>query len=237
MSSNGAALLSATFHEAGDDHVVEIVHQRDREARRRLSGLRVIAYDSAGAPRAAVDVDPRDELLDLDALLGDAGRAHGRLMVTLDARYDPRVFPYRPHHYAYLHRRGAAAPPLYYAVNATLGGVPDRIGAIDVALNNFECYLFRRGHSGQRWTLLLGNVALFADAEVEVITYHGEHRTVRPARIAPKAHAEVSLPAEAAGRPLRRVELKALFRVTSYIAGRTPAGELVVFDHLFTYFK
>src|SRR5882724_1433601 len=120
MSSELAGLMSATFHEAGYAHLVELVQ----------------AYDAGGQRRAAVELDPGQEILDLDALLDGASRAHGRLLVVFDARYDPRIFPYRPHHYAYLHRRDAQAPPLYYAVNATLGGVPDRIGA--VALNNFE---------------------------------------------------------------------------------------------------
>jgi hypothetical protein len=34
------------------------------------------------------------------------------------------------------------------------------------------------------------------------------------------------------------VEVKALFRLASYVVGRrAEGGELVLFDHLFTYFK
>ena len=56
-------------------------------------------------------------------------------------------------------------------------------------------------------------------------------------RLAPKAHTEVTLEPERDGHRLRRVELKALFRMASYVVGRRAGGELVLFDHLFTYFK
>jgi len=52
----------------------------------------------------------------------------------------------------------------------------------------------------------------------------------------PKAHAEIGLPAEHGGARLERVEVKAAFRVASYVVGRrAESGELVLFDHLFTY--
>jgi len=236
MSSDLDALMSATFHEAGYAHLVELVHQQDPGARRRLAAVRVDAYDAAGVRRVAAELDPAQEILDLDALAGEAARAHGRLLVVFDARYDARVFPYRPHHYAYLHRRDAPGPPLYYAVNATLGGVPDRIGA--VALNNFESYLFLERAQSERYALALGNLSRFAAAEAEVITYYDGARHVAPLRLPPKHHAEVALASERDGARLRRVELKALFRLTSYVVGRrAAAGELVLFDHLFTYFK
>jgi hypothetical protein len=69
-------------------------------------------------------VDPRQEVLDLGALVEEIAGVVPRAMVTLEARYDERVFPYRPHHLRVLHRPGSDAPPLYYAVNAVLGGVP-----------------------------------------------------------------------------------------------------------------
>jgi hypothetical protein len=236
MSSESAALMSATFHEAGYDHMVELVHQKDAEARRRLATLRIDAYDAAGIRRLATEVDPRQEILDLDALVGDASGRHGRLLVVFDARYDPRIFPYRPHHYAYLHRRGSAAPALYYAVNATLGGVPDRIGA--VALNNFESYLFLDRPLTERYALALGNLSRFAAAEAQVISYYDGDRRSEDVRLAPKEHTEVTLAGERDGRRLRRVELKALFRLTAYVVGRRAGeGDLVLFDHLFTYFK
>jgi hypothetical protein len=236
MSSELAALMSATFHEAGYAHLVELVHQKDVEARRHLASIRVDAYDATGSRRLATELDPRREILDLDALLDATSRAHGRLLVVFDARYDPRIFPYRPHHYAYLHRRDSQAPPLYYAVNATLGGVPDRIGA--VALNNFESYLFLDRPPTQRYALALGNLSRFATAEAEVVSHYGDTRHTEDVRLPPKAHAEIALPAERAGLRLRRVELKALFRLTSYVVGRRPGGgELALFDHLFTYFK
>jgi hypothetical protein len=236
MSSELAALMSATYHEAGYDHLVELVHQRDAAARRHLASLRLDIYDVAGTLLDRRDVDPRQEILDLDAQLGGLSRVHGRLMVLFDARYDPRLFPYRPHHYAYLHRRGSAAAPLYYAVNGALGGVPDRIGA--VALNNFESYLFLDRAVAERYALVLGNVARFATAEAEVFTYYGPERRAQALTLPPKQHVEVSLAPEDSGRRLARVELKAMFRLSSYITARAADGDdLVLFDHLFSYFK
>ncbi|HEU4369329.1 MAG TPA: hypothetical protein VFV05_13995 [Methylomirabilota bacterium] len=228
--------MSATFHEAGYVHLVELVHQKDPGARRRLASLRLDAYDGAGRRHVAAELDPTREILDLEALLGEASRAHGRLLVVFDARYDPRVFPYRPHHYAYLQRRDATAPPLYYAVNATLGGVPDRVGA--VALNNFESYLFLDRPVAERYALALGNLSRFATAEAQVVRYYEGERLTEEVRLAPKTHVEVALEPERAGRRLRRVELKALFRLAAYAVGRRASGgELALFDHLFTYFK
>jgi hypothetical protein len=237
MSSDLAALMSATFHEAGYAHLVELVHQKDAHARRRLASLRLDAYDEGGERRLTTGLDPAQEILDLEALLDGASRAHGRLLVVFDARYDRRVFPYRPHHYAYLHRRDSTAPPLYYAVNATLGGVPDRIGA--VALNNFESYLFLDRPMTERYGVALGNLSRFATAQAEVTSYYdGGERQTEEVRIGPKAHAEVGLVAERGGGRLRRVELKALFRLTAYVVGRRADGaDLALFDHLFTYFR
>jgi hypothetical protein len=236
MSSDRAGLMSATFHEAGHAHLVELVHQKDRAARRRLHAVRLTAYDPGGDSRLEVELDPDQEIVDLATLLDEVARRHGRLLAVFDARYDPRVFPYRPHHYAYLHRPDSSAPPLYYAVNATLGGVPDRIGA--VALNNFESYLFLDRPLSERYAVALGNLSRFAEVDADVITYYGEVRHAETVRLAPKAHAEVTLAPERDGRRLRRVEVKALFRLTSYVVGRRArGGELVLFDHLFTYFK
>lgn len=228
--------MSATFHEAGYAHVVELVHQRDRESRRRLNSVSVAAYDGSGRRRVDVELDPRQEILDLAALLDEPSRAHGRLLVVFDARYDPSIFPYRPHHYAYLHRPDSTGPPLYYAINATLGGVPDRIGA--VALNNFESYLFLDRPLAERYAVAVGNLSRFAVADAEVVAYYGAARYVEDVRLLPKTHIEVELAPERDGQRLRRVELKALFRLTSYVVGRRAGvGELVLFDHLFTYFK
>src|SRR6185295_11018195 len=159
-----------------------------------------------------------------------------RVMIVFDARYDERIFPYRPHHYGYLHRRGAPTPPLYYAVNAALGGVPDRIGA--TGINNFETYLFRRQGVIGRHSLLLGNVSRFSTAKAQVFSHYGDRRVAQEIALEPKAHTEVPLAPEHDGRPLERVEVKALFRLASYVVGRrAEGGELVLFDHLFTYFK
>lgn len=234
MSTSG--LLSATFHESGYQHLVELVHQRDLEARRRLASLQVAAYSPTGGLLGSVEVDPDLAVVDLVTLLGAPEPGTGRVFVTFDARYDSALFPYRPHHYAYLHRDGSPRPSLYYAVNATLGGVPDRIGTI--RFNHFETYLFLSRHLGQRLALMLGNPSRLAGARAEVTTYYDAVSVEQSVDLPPKAHAEVPLAAEHAGGRLRRVDLKASFRLTSYVVGRDgTSGDLVLFDHLFTYFK
>ena len=109
MSSDLAALMSATFHEAGHAHLVELVHQKDRAARRQLASVRLFALRRRTAARGSIRRSiPRQEILDVAALLDEPARRHGRLLVVFDARYDPRIFPYRPHHYGYLHRQDSA---------------------------------------------------------------------------------------------------------------------------------
>ena len=236
MSNNLSGLLSATFYERGYDHLIELIHQRDAAAHRRLASLDVAVYDAEGKLLAAPPVDPHQDVLDLGVLAGAISGVPDRVMVTFDARYDERIFPYRPHHYGYLHRTGSTAPALYYAVNAVLGGVPDRIGATHI--NNFETYVFRRQHYAERYSLLLGCPSRFAPVEAQVFAYYGAERTTSEVRLAPKAHVEVPLAPEVDGRRLTRVELKALFRLASYVVGRRASGDdLVLFDHLFTYFK
>jgi len=234
MSNSLSGLLSATFHEAGYDHLVELVHQRDTHERRRLASLDVAVYAPDGTPLHGAALDPTSEALDLARLVAAIPGAPTRVFVTFDARYDERVFAYRPHHYGYLHRRAGASASLYYAVTAALGGVPDRIG--NTKINNFESYLFMPLGGAELRSVLLGNVARFAPAQVEVITYYGRARNASTVTLAPKAHTEVSLPANHDGGRLERVEVKASFRVASYIVGRrADSEELVLFDHLFTY--
>ena len=236
MSNSLSALMSATFYERGYDHHIEVIHQRDAEARRRLESLEVTLYDGAGALIATPKVDPAQDILDLGGLVADATRASERVMVVLDARYDEAIFPYRPHHYAYLHRAGSTAPPLYYAINAVLGGVPDRVGATNI--NNFETYLFRRGPFAQRYSLLLGCLARFVPVTAQVFTYYGRRRIAHDVTLGPKCHTEIALAAEDAGERLARVEVKSLFRLLSYVVGRREdTDDLVLFDHLFTYAK
>jgi hypothetical protein len=236
MSSSVSALLSVTFYEAGDDHLIELVHQRDTGERRHLASLDVEVYSPDGKSLGGGPIDPRQEVLDLGVLPAVNQAGHPRVMVVFDARYDERIFPYRPHHYGYLHRRGAPTPSLYYAVNAVLGGVPDRIGA--TGINNFETYLFRRQGVIGRHSLLLGNVSRFSTAKAQVFCYYRDRRVAQDVALEPKAHTEVPLAPEHAGQPLERVEVKALFRLASYVVGRrAQGGELVLFDHLFTYFK
>jgi hypothetical protein len=209
--------LSVTFYEAGDDHLIELVHQRDTGARRHLTSLDVEVYGPAGKSLGGAPIDPGQEVLDLGALTRMVGADHSRVMIVFDARYDERIFPYRPHHYGYLHRRGSPTPPLYYAVNAVLGGVPDRIGA--TGINNFETYLFRREGVIGRHSLLLGNVSRFSAAKAQVFSYYGDDRVAQDVALEPKAHTEIPLVPERNGRHLERVEVKALFRLASYVVG------------------
>lgn len=236
MSSELSPLLSVTFHREGYHHLVELVHQRDADGRRRLAALDLAVYDVDGKLLEEIPVDPREEVIDLAELLAGAVSGRERVMVAFDARYDQRIFPYRPHHYGYLHKRGSAAPSLYYALAAVLGGAPDRIGA--TGINNFETYLFLRRRFAERSALLLGNLSRFTPTEAQISTFYGPARLTEKVTLAPKAHTEVTLAPDHAGHPLERVELKALFRLASYVVGsHTASGDLVLFDHLFTYFK
>jgi hypothetical protein len=234
MSSNLSGLLSATFAEPTYDHLVELVHQRDVAAHRRLASVRMTAHEADGRQVLAMDVDPAREIFDLGACVTGLGDA--RLMILFDARYEEKVFPYRPHHYAYLHPRGAAEAPLYYAVNATLGGVPDRIGATNI--NNLETYVFRPGPFAEQYSVMLGNVSRFAPAEAQLIAYYGAERISQVVELAPKAHVEAAVAGELNGARLSRVETKSPFRLASYVVGRRDGNRhLVLFDHLFTYVK
>ena len=236
MSSKLCGLLSATFVEPGYDHLVELIHQRDPFAHRHLASLDVSIHAPNGRQLGLVAVDPHQEVLDLAALVRGTTAGGERVMVLFDARYDERIFPYRPHHYAYLHRQGSSAPALYYAVNAVLGGVPDRIGT--TRINNFETYLFRSVPFAERYSVLLGNLSRFTSARARAFTYYDGARVVHDVALGPKAHAEIDLSRERDGAPLGRVEVKAPFRLATYVLGRhSGSGDLVLFDHLFTYFK
>jgi len=236
MSSELSPLLSVTFHRPGYDHLIELVHQRDGLGERHLAALDLTVYDVDGKLLDEIPVDPRHEIIDLGELLGRAVAGRERVMVAFDARYDQRIFPYRPHHYGYLHKRGSSAPSLYYALAAVLGGVPDRIGA--TGINNFEAYLFLRRRFAERYTLLLGNLSRFTPTEAQISTFYGPSRLTEKVTLAPKVHTEVTLAGTHAGHRLERVELKALFRLASYVVGsHAVSGDLVLFDHLFTYFK
>ncbi|MGH7894887.1 MAG: hypothetical protein ACREQL_09470, partial [Candidatus Binatia bacterium] len=216
MSSELSALLSVAYHEPGDEHLVELVHQQDPAAPRRLASLALDVYASDGRHLYRVDVDPELEVLDLGEALAKHAGITDRLMVTFDTRYDERIFQHRrPHHYAFVHRRGSAAPPVYYAVNSVLGGFARRTDA--VRLHNFETYLFVRRVLPQRYSLLLGNPSRFAQAEAQVVTHFGTERRTREVTIAPRAHVEVDLESAVGGEPLRRVELKSLFRLANYV--------------------
>jgi hypothetical protein len=237
MSSKLCGLLSATFHEPGYTHHVELVHQRDPVARRRLAALRLSVYEPQGELLREIDLEPTLETLDLAGLLGDLEGLHPRLMVAFDARYDERVFPYRPHHYAYLHRRESTLPPLYYAVTAALGGVPDRID--NTRINNFETYIFRQHGAGETFSIIMGNLSRFSTADAQIFLYHGaDRRTSMTITLHPKQHAELTLPVETDGKRLARVEMKTPFRLANYVVGReTESRTRVLFDHLFTYFR
>ena len=80
--------------------------------------------------------------------------------------------------------------------------------------------------------------ARFSTAEAQVTAYYATGRASETVALAPKAHVEVPFAAERAGERLQRVEIKALFRLASYVVGRrADAGELVLFDHLFSYHR
>lgn len=232
MSSSVRGLLSGTFFEPEYTHLVELVHQRDPAAHRRLESLEVSLHGEKGSVLDQFDVDPSRESLDIRET---ARGVRERVMVMLDARYDERIFPYRPHHYAYMHREGSDTPPLYYAVNAVLGGVPDRIGV--TIFSNFEIYVFRRS-TPDRYSILVGNPARFAEAEVTVTAYYDHRRVPATVSLAPRAHVEVELAPDVEETPLSRVEVKSIARLVTYVVGRRPPrGEIVLFDHLFTYFR
>lgn len=234
MSSSVRGLLSGTFFEPGDSHLVELVHQRDPAAQRRLVSLEVSLHREDGGCLHRFELDPARESLDL-AETAQQVDGRDRVMVMLDARYDERIFGYRPHHYGYVHRKGSATPPLYYAVNAALGGVPDRIGA--TGINNFETYVFRRS-TLDCYSILVGNPARFAEAEFTVTNFYGPHRAPATVVLPPRAHTEVPLAPSAGEVSLSRVEVKSLARLVTYVVGRRPGGrEIVLFDHLFTYFR
>ena len=236
MSSSPSALLSVTYVEPGYRHVVELVHQRDPDARRRLRSLDLAVYEPEGKLLAELSIDPAEETLDLAAVTAGPAAGRPRVMAVFDARYDERIFPYRPHHYGFLHREGSSSAPLYYAVGAVLGGVPQRVD--NSRINNFETYVFAGGPFAERHAVLLGNLARFAPALAQVFAYYGPERVVRDVSLPPKAHTEVTLEPEHGSRRLERVEIKGLFRMATYVTGRrATSGDLVLFDHLFTFFR
>src|SRR5258705_10558732 len=99
MSSDLSALLSATFYETGDEHHVELIHQRDRAARRRLASLDLAVYDPEGKNLTAVPLDTNQEILHPGTLVAPVAGGPPRVMgvaVALDAG---GMFPYRPPHF------------------------------------------------------------------------------------------------------------------------------------------
>ena len=204
------ALLSATFHEPGVEHWIEVCHER-----KPLLSLTFAAYTEQGEPVTQAFM-PEGESVRLAATTE-------RVMVTLDARYDPRVFGYRPHHYAWMHRPQSQSPPVYYAVNGILGGTPERLGPT-VSRGNHEGYIVPQG-TRQCWSLYLGNLSRFAETPV---TVNGEKIV-----LGPKCHTEYPLPGT-----IHRIDVKAPHRIASYIVGRDwETNDIVLMDHLLAYFK
>jgi hypothetical protein len=236
MSSESRSLISVAFVEPGYDHLLELVHQFDPHAPRRLTSFCLEMYDATGRLLGTLPIDPGREVIDLSALVEARAGGQGRVMVVLEAQYDERSFPYRPHHYAYLHRRGSASPALYYAVNSVLGGFP--LGSEATRINNFEGYIYLRSPRQQRFSLFLGNLSRFATATARVLSYYAGGRLARELSLAPKAHVEVELDAHHGGEPLQRAELKTLFRLANYAVGRrADTGDILLLDHLFPYLK
>src|SRR5262245_30596340 len=121
MSSELTALLSVAYHEPGDEHLVELVHQQDPAAPLTLASLTLDVYASDGRALDRVGVPPDREVVDLGEMLAPHAGATDRFMVAFDARYDEEVYPLRrPHHYAFVRRPGSASPPVYYNVNSAL---------------------------------------------------------------------------------------------------------------------
>ena len=171
------------------------------------------------------------------ALLDEPARRHGRLLVVFDARYDPRIFPIVPTTTATCTGPTPAVPPLYYAVNATLGGVPDRIGA--VALNNFETYLFldrpMRGHHA----VAVGNLSRFVAGRRRggELLRRGSPRGDRaPGAEGPHRRSQLEPERDGHRLPPGRAE-SAL--PDGQLRGGPARGRRarLLFDHLFTYFK
>lgn len=103
-------LVSAGFWWSPLALQLEVIHQR--RWRHRLESLTITAWDEDGHPVSAWAVDPRTQWVDLTARLAPFGSR--RLLFVCDARYDARLFPYRPHHYVHVD----GDPPLYLALNA-----------------------------------------------------------------------------------------------------------------------
>jgi hypothetical protein len=123
-------------------------------------------------------------------------------------------------------------------VIASRGGVPDRLATkVSILPPNLESYLFLGHPFAERFSMLLGNLGRFAAGEAQIFAYYGAERLVHDLTLSPRAHVEVMLEPEREGRPLERVELKAVFRLTGYVVGRTAGGDLALFDHLFPYLK
>ena len=209
-------LLSATFLEPDTEHLIEVVHEGGS-----LDALVCRSYDAAGR-----QLDERDHLG--EAII-DTGRVAARTMYLLDTRYDPEAFPYRPHHYGWLTPLGGT--PVYYGVNAVMGGAPERLGPA-VSRGNHEGYIFPRG-GRQQWSLYLGNCSRFATTHAHVVCESPDHESDDVVTLVPFQHIEYEIPASARG-----VRLKSPHRLASYIVGRDPATRhIVLLDHLMAFFK
>lgn len=224
------ALLSATFYERGESHVIEKVHQAGH---RELASLSLSCYDGPGQRLGTIELGSRNETVDLAELADIVPMCPRRLMVTFDARYDERQWPYRPHHYGL--RRSRKGPPLYYAVNAVLGGVPDTIGATTV--NNVERFTFPPEHHGQEYALLLGSLSRYVATDVYVAKIYGHGAAVarQMLTLKPYAHREVPVESSHHDLTLTSVGILSVSRIAAYIVGRRPSDRaLMLYDHLFT---
>lgn len=237
MSSNLCALLSATFYEEGYSHYVEIVHQRDCDKRKRLEKLNFLFYAPDGKELGRRSIDPNQNLVDLRALVHSVTNFRERIMVLTEVLYDANIFPYRPHHYALFHREGSKTAPVYYAFNAALGGVPDRIGA--VSINHLSVFLFPNHAHEMDFSVIIGNPSRFATVKVNLLShYEGGVLKARSCRLPPKGHVEVPLMMNLNPQSICRVEMKGVGKPIGFVVGRKKnGGEILHFDHFFPYLK
>ena len=211
------ALLSIAFHVPGQRQRFEVVHQ----AKGKLASLTLREYHDDGTPNGVTENCP------VSGVRWSSSDTRP-YMLEFDATYDDRIFSYRPHHYGWIE----GDPPLYYAVNAVWGGIPDSLPVTGMPW--IETYWFRK-HSGMDFSVVVGNPSRLAAADVLVKSFlrHGLYDITDERRVtlSPKAHTSVSLPAT-----VERVDVKAPFRIAAYVAGRKD-GRLLLWDHLFTYFR
>lgn len=237
MSNNIYPLLSVTFCEKGYTHFIELIHQRDIENRKRLKNAALSFFDENGGELYRQTVDTNIDTIELSALADQFLESKSRIMVTMDSRYDTAIFPYRPHHYAFFHKNGSKKPPVYYAINGALGGLPNRINP--VANNHHSVFMFFDVPEKMVYSVMVGNLSRFSTVKNSIsVCYKNGETVTKTVEMPPKTHFEVPIESTLDGHAIHRVELKGVIRPVGYIVGRQAISkEIVFFDHLFSYLK